>query len=156
MRQCTIRFISMYELTLCLEVLCVSEWSTSFNLVDRRGTCSKKLYAKRQVQLSLATETQILKYPIHIYMFLITYFTNQGNSHISQNWNQANATIMRKKTSLTKLCWVWVGFLASFRNFATWQSTSKVKPLIGTCFRKWHFPCDDQIRINDIVTGSEA
>ena len=25
MHQCTIRFISMYELTLCLEVLCVSE-----------------------------------------------------------------------------------------------------------------------------------
>ena len=38
LRQCALRLISMYELTLCLEVFCVSEWSTSFKLEDRRGT----------------------------------------------------------------------------------------------------------------------
>ena len=31
----------------------------------------------------------------------ITYFTNRGNSHVLHNQNQANVTIMRKKTSLT-------------------------------------------------------
>ena len=31
----------------------------------------------------------------------ITYFTNQGNSHILHNQNQAHVTIMQKETSLT-------------------------------------------------------
>ena len=69
----------------------------------------------------------------------ITYFTNQGNSHILHNQNQANVTIMQRETSLT-----------------AWQSTSKIEPLIGTCSRKQNFPCDDQIRIDSIVVESKT
>ena len=36
-----------------------------------------------------------------------------------------------------------------------WQSTLKVEPPVGKCFRKWNFPCDDQICIDDIVIGSD-
>ena len=53
---------------------------------------------------------------------------NWGNSHISQNQNQANVTIMWKKTSLTKLSWVWIELYALLRNFTTWKWTSKVEP----------------------------
>ena len=100
MHQCTLRLLSMYELTLCLEVLCVGEWSISFKLVDRWGTCYKN--AIRQVQLSLPIETQIFKYLMHIHTstcISMTYFKNRGNSHVSHNQNQTNITIMRKKTS---------------------------------------------------------
>ena len=50
------------ELPLCLEVLYVGEWSTSFKLADQ-----KKLRAKCKVQLSLGIETQMFKYLLPIY-----------------------------------------------------------------------------------------
>ena len=44
----------------------------------------------------------------------------------------------------------------SWRNFTTWQSTSKIEPPIGMCSRKQNFPCDDQVRINNIVIESKT
>ena len=43
----------------------------------------------------------------------------------------------------------------SWRNF-TWQSTSKIEPPIGTRSLKQNFPCDDQVRINNIVIESKT
>ena len=93
------------KIYLCLEVLCVSEWSTKLQTGGLVWHMLKK-NAMRQVQLSLPIETRIFKYPMHIYMYFDDIFKNQGNSHVSHNWNQANITIMQKKTSLTKLSWV--------------------------------------------------
>ena len=82
----------------------------------------KNLCAKFQVQLSLAVETQMFKYLMHI------HFDHEwGNSHISQNHNQADVKIMWKKTSHTKLSWVWDELYALLRNFTTWKWTSKVE-----------------------------
>ena len=110
MHQCILRLISMSELALCLEVLCVAEWSISFKLVlcvaewsisfklvDRCSTCYKN--AIRQVQLLLPFEPRIFKYLMHIYMYFNDTFPYQGNSHVSHNRNQTNVTIMGKKTS---------------------------------------------------------
>ena len=52
--------------------------------------------AKHQVQLLL-----------HIFRSH-NYFMNRGSSHVLHNQNKAKETTMRKKTSLTKLSWVWV------------------------------------------------
>ena len=95
MCQCALRLISMHDLTLCVEVLCVSEWSTSLKLVDWPGAIWRKFRCKTP-SATFAT------------CISITYFTNQGNSHILHNQNQANVTIIWKETSLTKLSWVWV------------------------------------------------
>ena len=95
MRQCALRLISMYDLTLCVEVLCVGEWSTSLKLVDWPGASCRKFRCKMPTA-TFATCS------------LITYFTNRGNSTVLHNQNQAEVTIMWKKTSLTKLSWVWV------------------------------------------------
>ena len=64
--------------------------------------CAKK-NALGQLQLSLPIETQIFIYLMYIYMYFNDICHKQGNSHVSHNQNQANITIMRKKTSLTKL-----------------------------------------------------
>ena len=69
----------------------------------------------------------------------ITYFTNQGNSHVLHNQNQANVIIMQRETSLT-----------------AWHSTSKIEPPIGMCSHKQNFPCDDQIRIDFTVIESKT
>ena len=97
MHQCALRLIrfSMYDLTLCVEVLCVGEWSTSLKLVDWPGASCRKFRCKMPTA-TFATCS------------LITYFTNRGNSTVLHNQNQAEVTIMWKKTSLTKLSWVWV------------------------------------------------
>ena len=95
MRQCALRLISMYDLTLCVEVLCVGEWSTSLKLVDWPGAIWRKFRCKTP-SATFAT------------CILIMHFTNQGNSHILHNQNQANVTITWKGTSLIKLSWVWV------------------------------------------------
>ena len=116
----------MYDLALCVEVLCAGEWSTSLKLVDQPGTSWRKFRCKTP-GATFAT------------CISITYFTNQGNSHVLHNQNQANVTIMRRETSLT-----------------AWQSTSKIEPLIGTCSRKQNFPCDDQICIDNIVIESKT
>ena len=126
MRQCALRLISMYDLALCVEVLCASEWSTSLKLVDQPGASWRKFRCK----MPSATFATCIS---------ITYFTNQGNSHVLHNQNQTNVTIMRRETSLT-----------------AWQSTSKIEPLIGTCSRKQNFPCDDQICIDNIVIESKT
>ena len=95
MHQCTLRLISMYGLALCVEKLCVGEWSTSLKLVDWPGASCRKFRCKMPTA-TFATCS------------LITYFTNRGNSTVLHNQNQADVTIMWKKTSLTKLSWVWV------------------------------------------------
>ena len=97
MHQCALRLIrfSMYDLTLCVEVLCVGEWSTSLKLVDWPGAIWRKFRCKTP-SATFATCISIM------------HFTNQGNSHILHNQNQANVTITWKGTSLTKLSWVWV------------------------------------------------
>ena len=51
-------------------------------------------------------DTRIFKYLTHIYIYFDEIVKNRGNSHVSHNQNQANITIMQKKTSLTKLSWV--------------------------------------------------
>ena len=93
--QCTLRLISMYGLALCVEKLCVGECSTSLKLVDWPGASCRKFRCKMPTA-TFATCS------------LITYFTNRGNSTVLHNQNQAEVTIMWKKTSLTKLSWVWV------------------------------------------------
>ena len=95
MHQCTLRLISMYGLALCVEKLCVGECSTSLKLVDWPGASCRKFRCKMPTA-TFATCS------------LITYFTNRGNSTVLHNQNQAEVTIMWKKTSLTKLSWVWV------------------------------------------------
>ena len=77
MHQCALRLISMYDLTLCVEVLCVSEWSTRLKLVDWPGAIWRKFRCKTP-SATFAT------------CISITYFTNQGNSHILHNQNQRN------------------------------------------------------------------
>ena len=134
MCQCALRLISMYDLTLCVEVLCVGEWSTSLKLVDWPGAIWRKFRCKTP-SATFATCISIM------------YFTNQGNSHILHNQNQANVTIIWKETSLTKLSWVIE--LKELHNMT-------IEPPTGTCSHKQNFPCDDQIRIDDIVIESKT
>ena len=85
MCQCTLRLISMYELTLFFEV-CVSVLSTSFKLVWIGRHMLKNHFAKCQVQLSLAIKTQILKYLKHIYMYFNPIFhESRKQSHFTES-----------------------------------------------------------------------
>ena len=79
---------------------------------------------------------------------------NWGNSHISQNHNQADVKIMWKKTSHTKLSWVWDELYALISHNMKMDIKSRTTS-DSTCFHKWNFPCDDQICINDTLSLKE-
>ena len=118
MRQCTLRLISMWATSLFRGVIC--QW-----MVDKLQTGgSKKIY----VQNTKCNFHLLLKLKCLNTWCTSISIMNWGNSHISQNQNQANVTIMWKKTSLTKLSWVWVELYVLLRNFTTWKWTSKVEP----------------------------
>ena len=97
MCQCTLRLISMYELTLFFEV-CVSVLSTSFKLVWIGRHMLKNHFAKCQCNFRLPLKLKFLNTWCTSTCISIPYFTNRGNNHISQNQNQANAIVMQKKT----------------------------------------------------------
>ena len=117
MRQCTLRLISMSATSLFRGVLCW--WMV--NKLQTGG--SKKKCAKSKCYFHLLLKLKCL----NTWCTSISIM-NWGNSHISQNQNQANVTIMWKKTSRTRLSWVWVELYALIRNFTTWKWTSKVEP----------------------------
>ena len=118
MRQGTLRLISMWGTSLFRGVLC---WW----MVNKPQTGgSKKIY----VQNTKCNFHLLLKLKCSNTWCTSISIMNWGNSHISQNQNQANVTIMWKKTSITKLSWVWVELYALIRNFTTWKWTSKVEP----------------------------
>ena len=104
----------------------------TLRLISRWAWMVKKLQTGRSKKIYV----QNAKCNFHLLLKLKCFNTwctsisimNWGNSHISQNQNQANVTIMWKKTSLTKLSWVWVELYALLRNFTTWKWTSKVEP----------------------------
>ena len=104
----------------------------TLRLISRWAWMVKKLQTDRSKKIYV----QNAKCNFHLLLKLKCFNTwctsisimNWGNSHISQNQNQANVTIMWKKTSLTKLSWVWVELYALLRNFTTWKWTSKVEP----------------------------
>ena len=93
----------------------------------------ENLDAKRQVQLSL----HVFRSRISQIKETVTFYTIK-----------TNVTITWKETSLTKLSWVWVQ--------GTSQHVMTIEPLIGTCSHKQNFPCDDQVRIDDIVIESKT
>ena len=137
MHQCTLRLISMYGLALCVEKLCVGECSTSLKLVDWPGASCRKFRCKMPTA-TFATCS------------LITYFRESRKQHCftqsKPSWGNNNVEENITHKIILSLSW---------RNF-TRQSTSKIEPPIGTRSRKQNFPCDDQVRINNIVIESKT